>query len=646
MNKMGLCMAVAVAAVAVSASAATVQADTDAKKKKVNFFSSLFKSSSTSAQSERKRKRDRPSLFGRNWWDEGGDVRIIRNPEADIAGPNVRKRRALADSDPEGDPGLGMGNLTYVPDKLVVLGGTALAVPRPADPAAAAVLDALESKDTEIRVLAEARDAILDHYRGQDFKPLWVENGTLSGRGYKVLQLLAAAGDEGLDAARYLPAGLAGFDAALPTSDPVAMARLDVSLTAMALTYARHASGGQFDPRRLSRYNDLVPEWVPAARAMKVLAWSPFPAEYLAGLHPSHPAYAAMKTALAQHRGSSPQVVIFEPIATGKVVRTGQADDRMPAIRARLAELGFAEPADHLADDPMVLDGELSGRLRAFQAAAGIGADGLLGNRTVTALNSDDRAIELQRLLNNMERLRWLPKSLGSRYVFVNPPAYTVQVMDKGEEIWRSRVIVGKPTTQTAAFHDEIETVVFNPSWGVPQSIIANEYLPKLRDDPGYLDRIGFKVVDARGKVVSSSSVDWWSYGSKVPYGVQQPPGRSNALGELKFLFPNSHDIYMHDTPNRDLFDSDKRAFSHGCVRVQNPRDFAAVLLGWDRTRIDQNTESRKSQSVKLSAKVPVHLTYFTAWPDETGTIRYHNDIYGRDETMDKARSAILLARR
>jgi murein L,D-transpeptidase YcbB/YkuD len=131
-----------------------------------------------------------------------------------------------------------------------------------------------------------------------------------------------------------------------------------------------------------------------------------------------------------------------------------------------------------------------------------------------------------------------------------------------------------------------------------------------------------------------------------VPYGVQQPPGRSNALGELKFLFPNSHDIYMHDTPNRDLFDSDKRAFSHGCVRVQNPRDFAAVLLGWDRTRIDQNTESRKSQSVKLSAKVPVHLTYFTAWPDETGTIRYHNDIYGRDETMDKARSAILLAQR
>ena len=225
-------------------------------------------------------------------------------------------------------------------------------------------------------------------------------------------------------------------------------------------------------------------------------------------------------------------------------------------------------------------------------------------------------------------------------------PAFSVRVMDGDQEIWRSRVIVGRPMTQTAAFHDEIETVVFNPSWGVPQSIIANEYLPKLRSDPSYLDRIGFKVVDARGKTVRSSAVDWWSYGSKVPFGIQQPPGRSNALGELKFLFPNSHDIYMHDTPNRELFDNERRAFSHGCVRVQNPREFASVLLGWNAEEVDRNVDGRKSQSVKLAAKVPVHLTYFTAWPDESGKITYFADIYGRDQAMDNARSAITLARR
>ena len=245
-----------------------------------------------------------------------------------------------------------------------------------------------------------------------------------------------------------------------------------------------------------------------------------------------------------------------------------------------------------------------------------------------------------------MERLRWLPKSLGAGYVFVNPAAFEVRVMDRGEEVWRSKVIVGKPLTQTAVFDDEIETVVFNPSWGVPPSIIANEYLPKLRNDPGYLDRIGFKVTDARGRVVSSDSVDWWSYGSKVPYGIQQPPGHKNALGELKFLFPNAHNIYMHDTPNRELFDNEVRALSHGCVRVQNPREFAEILLGWDREKVDENTDSRQSQSVKLPAKVPVHITYFTAWPDENGKVQYFNDIYGRDQAMENARSAFTLAQR
>ena len=160
--------------------------------------------------------------------------------------------------------------------------------------------------------------------------------------------------------------------------------------------------------------------------------------------------------------------------------------------------------------------------------------------------------------------------------------------MDGAKEIWRSRVIVGKPMSQTSAFHDEIETVVFNPSWGVPPSIIANEYLPKLRRDPSYLDREGFKVITQSGKVVPSSSVEWWSYGSKVPFSIQQPPGRKNALGEIKFLFPNSHNIYMHDTPSRNLFDEDVRAFSHGCVRVEDPRKFAEIVAGLPAAEIDR----------------------------------------------------------
>lgn len=637
MNKLGLRIAVAAAALTVASALAL--ADTPAKKKKIGFFESLFGSSP-----RKEKKQQKKSLFSNNWWSENDDVRIIRNPESDITGGNVRRARFSGD-DPEGDPGFGMGNLTYVADKAVALGGAGLLEPRPAGTAEGAVYDALIDKELGLRVLPEVRDALVKHYQSQGFKPVWTEGGKLSPRGEAVLKQLAAAADEGLDPANYLPPVLSGFDAPLPEGDVATLARLDIGLTAMALKYARHASGGQFDPRRLSLYNDVVPAWVPASQALKVLAWSPYPAEYLASLHPKHDAYAALKAALAEARKEAPAPV-FTPIPDGKIVKAGQSDERLPAVRSRLATLSFPAPRDHIVEDALTLDRELSDRLKAFQKSARIKATGALGPQTLGALNKDQKVDRAQQLIANMERLRWLPKDLGKRHVFVNQAAFSVRVMDGTSEIWRSRVIVGRPTTQTSLFHDEIETVVFNPSWGVPQSIIANEYLPKLRDDPGYLDRIGFKVVDASGKVVRSSSVDWWSYGSKVPYGVQQPPGRTNALGELKFLFPNSHDIYMHDTPNRDLFDEDERAFSHGCVRVQNPREFAAVLLGWDAEKVAANTDSKKSQSVRLPHKVPVHLTYFTAWPDDTGKIQYFNDIYGRDKTMDNARTALTLAQR
>jgi murein L,D-transpeptidase YcbB/YkuD len=238
------------------------------------------------------------------------------------------------------------------------------------------------------------------------------------------------------------------------------------------------------------------------------------------------------------------------------------------------------------------------------------------------------------------------PRDLGERYVFVNQPAFEATVVKDGKPEWTTRVIVGKPETQTSLFHDEMEMVVFNPSWGVPPSIIANEYLPKLRNDPAYLDRLGFKVVTQQGKVVPSSSVSWWEYGSKVPYGIQQPPGEKNALGEIKFLFPNSHDIYMHDTPSRELFEKDMRAFSHGCVRVQDPRQFASVVLGMTPEEVAAKIESGNSTTVRLKQKLPVHITYFTAWPDAAGNMVYFNDIYGRDRTLEMARSATLVAQR
>jgi len=631
-------LSVAALALVLLAGSAFAASEAPVKKRKLGFFESLF--GERSVRHERKRQ----PAFGRNWWSRGDDdVRIVYGSDWGPDGTKNR-RRVVADDDPEGDPGFGMGNISYVADKQVPLGGNVLAVPRP-EGDAGLIYDALSDRDLGIRTLPAARDAIVQHYRTTGFRPIWLAAGKLSDRGRNLLHTLAAADAEGLESARYLPPVLQAFDQPLPETDPTAMARLDLGLTAAAVRYARDASGGQFDPRRLSLYNDITPQWVTPSQALKVLAWSPFPVEYLTSLHPKHPAYAAMKTELAALRQAGPPEPVV-PIEQGKLVKPGQSDERLPAVRARLAQRGFPLPSDEVVLDETILDDELSNRLKDFQKSAGVKNTGLLGNKTIEALNRNQNIDRIPQLLDNLERLRWLPKSLGKRYVFVNQPAFEVRVMDGSEEVWRSRVIVGKPMTQTAVFHDEIEMVVFNPSWGVPQSIIANEYLPKLRDDPGYLDRLGFKVVDARGRVVPSEAVDWWAYGSKVPYGIQQPPGSDNALGELKFLFPNSHDIYMHDTPNRELFERQVRAFSHGCVRVQNPREFAQILLGWDSAKVDANTDSGKSQTVKLAAKVPVHIAYFTAWPDETGKIQYFNDIYGRDKAMETARTTVTLAQR
>jgi murein L,D-transpeptidase YcbB/YkuD len=625
--------------------AGTALAEKPVRKHKPGFLEQLFGTSSSHPTTKKRR-----SLFG-SFKDDPFYV------EDETSGSR-KGRVVIVDADPEDAvPGYGMGNLTYVPPKMVALSGVSLATAAPADPAAAAVYGQLTAEGPSLRVLPAARDALLAQYAAQDYRPIWLKDGKLTQRGQDVLKLLAASAEDGLQPQTYLPTGLASFDSPLPENDPAAMARLDIDLSAASLRYARDASGGQFDPALLSRYNDLQPPWVAPAQALRVIAFSPFAADYLQGLNPAHPAFAAMKKALAALRAEQ-DAPKPDKIADGELVKKGDADDRIPAVRARLKELGFAAAAAAEADSEVVdaapsveagsdvLDAELSVQLRLFQKQAGVKVTGALGPQTVAALNNAGTSGSVDKLLDNMERLRWLPRDLGRRYVFVNQAAFQASVIKDGKPEWTTRVIVGKPDTQTSVFNDEMEMVVFNPSWGVPPSIIANEYLPKLRQDPGYLDRMGFKVVTQQGKVVSSRAINWDSYGSKIPYGIQQPPGVKNALGELKFLFPNAHDIYMHDTPSRELFERDMRAFSHGCVRVQNPREFASVVLGWTPEEVAAKVETRASETVRLKEKLPVHITYFTAWPDEAGNMVYFNDIYGRDKPIENARSATLVAQR
>jgi L,D-transpeptidase YcbB len=549
--------------------------------------------------------------------------------------------------------------LVYQPQKLQALKVDALAETAPVEPLPAAIYQELLNKDAAIRVTPAEEAVIVDLYRANGFKPLWTSPDGLDQRGQDVLKLLSESADEAMEPADYLPPALGSFTdgPTLFKGDMVHLARLDLGLTAMALKYARQASGGRVIPNRLTRYNDISPETVEPRVAMKVLAWSPFPTEYLKSLHPKHPAYELLKAELVKKRALL-HVSQSEIIPLGKRVKPGDKDQRLPLVRHHLERLGFIKPLGKLPDGipstiraeseaaKLVLDPDMSQALKSFQAEAQLKATGGLDQATVNALNGRTEERNVAKLIYNIERLRWLPHDLGKRYVFVNQAAYALQVMNGDREVWRTKVIIGKPETQTVAFHDKMETVVFNPSWGVPPSIIRNEMLPILRRDPSYLDRLGYRVVTRNGQIVRSSSVNWSAYNKGVPYSIQQPPSDDNALGEVKFLFPNSHSIYFHDTPARSLFARQTRAFSHGCVRVENPRLFAETLLGLSAGEVAKRIDSGRSQSAKVKQDIKVHLTYFTAWPDETGKIVYYEDVYGRDQRMESALSATAVATR
>lgn len=622
-----LLLKLSVAAIAVFISGQSVLADTYANRNK-GFFESLFGTP--------RYKKPRRTILP--WWKEDGDANFFygsRYGDDDY-------------SDPEPIPGKGMGNLTYIGPKQVPLSDPAFSKLIAEGIQNQAILAALSNPKAIVRVPQEERQPILDLYSSAGFKPLWLTGNAPSERAKTVLAFAAKTFEDGLEPLAYLPKGLSSFEniAEQLSADPQELAQFDISMTAATLKLAREISSGQFEPNRLSRYNDIAPERVDVVQVLKVMAWTPFPEAYLNNLTPKHEAYGLMKAELAKLRASRIKPA-FEKIAEGKSVKAGGSDPRILVIRDRMQAMGFLS-GEEAAVEPELsskLDSDLSAALKKFQKSAKLRQTGALDAPTVKNLNRDTSQRDIQRLVYNMERLRWLPKNLGKRFVFVNQPAFEVRVMDRGNEVWRSNVIVGKPLNQTSAFHDELETVVFNPSWGVPQSIIVNEYLGKLRRDPSYLDRQGFKVIAPNGQVIPSSAIDWAAYGDRPPFGVQQPPGKGNALGELKFLFPNKHDIYMHDTPTKNLFAEPVRTFSHGCIRVQNPREFAVAILGWDRATVDKVTDSRKSQSIPLPQKIPVHITYFTAWPDSTGKINYFNDMYERDETIEKALAALAKAR-
>lgn len=474
---------------------------------------------------------------------------------------------------------------------------------------------------------------------------IWLdENGTTE-RARSVMAVLNDAEAHGLTGSDYSVSNRF-FPAA--TSEEARLSRLkamlqfELTLTARALRYARDAHMGRVDPNRLSGFHDFERKSLDKKQVLDVLASSDAPDRYLESLHPQNDAYAALKAELAKLRA---EAVAEEEIVLdqGLLLKPGGRHPDLPKILRiidRKADSSFREQHGAVLAAAAGTDtylAELVPVIKAVQRQHDLNPDGIIGRRTVSVLAGETRSAKIQKVLLAMERLRWHPSRWGNTRVVLNVPSFTASYIENGVEKLNMRTVVGTTTNQTYFFHDEIEYVEFNPYWGVPQSILVNEKLPRLRQDPGYLDRAGYEVFDRSGRQVSSASIDWNRYGSSVPFTVRQKPGPSNSLGELKIMFPNKHDIYMHDTPQKHLFSRDVRAFSHGCVRLEDPRAMAAAVLGISREQVGKYIAGGRNSRKNVQVKIPVYVSYFTAWPDLAGKVSYYDDIYGRDAHLAKA---------
>ncbi|MDQ0320578.1 murein L,D-transpeptidase YcbB/YkuD [Pararhizobium capsulatum DSM 1112] len=490
---------------------------------------------------------------------------------------------------------------------------------------------------------------VVEAYYANHDNFIWIKDKGANDAAKAAIAVLADAGSVGLNPHDYaveLPSET--FDAADVNAREKALVDFEIKLTSATLTYMLDTVRGRVDPNKISGYHDFKRKTVNLAGKLNVLAASHDVGAFLKSLTPSGPEFQALQKELAVLNAKNDNVPRVE-IAPGTLLKPGNTDPELANIIEGIRQKGSdALKAEHAAvlatyQGAPEYTPELVALVEGFQKENNLKPDGIVGKASIRLLTGGDTTADrINKVVIAMEQARWLPADLGSRYVFINQPAFTVSYHDQNKEQFSMRVVVGSKSNQTYFFEDEIQTVEFNPYWGVPQSIIINEMLPKLRSDPGYLDRLGYQV-EVGGRPVSSYDVNW--YGSTNSVAVRQPPSSDNALGELKILFPNSHAIYMHDTPSKSFFARDQRALSHGCVRLADPRRMAAAVLGTTVDDIAKQIAGGKNKGVQVPQRIPVYVAYFTAWPDKDGKVQYFDDVYERDMYMGRAFEATRTAR-
>jgi L,D-transpeptidase YcbB len=496
----------------------------------------------------------------------------------------------------------------------------------PADqPVADKLKDMLGAKSLRYFERKAERAAVEKFYTAREFAPLWTQSGAVTDTAKGVISRLKDAASDGLNAADYpLP------DFAAATS-PDQLAEADLKLTASMLDYARQAQSGRMHWSQVSA-DILYPDHpTDPAEVLGNVTTARDASATLDGYNPPQKLYRELKAKLAELRGlgDGPAIEILDgpvlrytPARSKKQPEVEMEDSRVPQLRAKL---GISENPEDTHYDAKVAEA-----VRKFQEGAELKGTGVLDAATVKALNSPKRDRQIDTVLVNMERWRWLPRELGApaigdAYVILNIPDYTLKVMQHGEQVWTTKVVTGQPGIHaTPLLTETMKYITVNPTWNVPPSIVYGEYLPALQQDPTVLQRMGLRV-------------------DRNPDGsihISQPPGDGNALGRIRFNFPNKFLVYQHDTPDKNLFARDERALSHGCQRVQFPDQYAATLLNITEPNEHYTPERIRGMfgkgeiDLKFPTPIPVNLTYQTAFVDDAGKLQFRKDIYGRDATM------------
>jgi murein L,D-transpeptidase YcbB/YkuD len=468
------------------------------------------------------------------------------------------------------------------------------------------------------------RDAMESFYKAHNYAPIWLSAGAANDRAKSAIATLAQADTVGLDPTDY---PVPDFKSAA-TAD--ALAEAELKLTAAALMFARHEQMGRISYTRVGADIQFEPVAPDSADVLAKLADASDAGPVLDSYNPPQPEFKALRAKLAEVRKNGGVIAkpveedkpVMVKVPEGKILRPGMKDARVVALRQRLDVAG--DKQNPLYDDAV------RDAVKTFQTAADLDTDGNLGANTVKALNGEKHeakgptADPVDTIVVNMERWRWLPRDVGNPRVIVNVPDYRLTLWNDGKVYWTTKIVVGKPGKATPMVSAEMKFITVNPTWNVPPSIIENEYLPALREDPQALDRIGLKLVqDPDGTV-----------------HVSQPPGAGNALGRIRFNFPNKFLVYQHDTPDKYLFAKDERAFSHGCMRVQNPLTYGEKLLSLVLPQ-EHYTEAKLEKmfggseiNINFPKNIWVHLTYQTAFVDDDGKLQLRKDVYGRDARM------------